>query len=362
MSDQTVSCLAQVLELPFSVSLNQQEMYFKCLMFVCTWQSLPQTCPDPLLPSNHYRPANNAKSSCFTFRCTLGLKYWKSWRKIGYPTEQTVPVLLIVQASRCSLSRAALFKTVWRMQTFDSPSPDSSVWILSLLSPDSEVVHTLHLAEPKVELLSQHQSVVHKETSGRHFPSLLLLLLHSAYLWSKTEARKFSRFLFVHNLTMLFLPFQKPELKQKKQLNSDLCWCWQLLDLNWVCFFSFSLNLGSAVWTGAESGWSFSQSNPSLFWFAPFGSSCLKGNGQPGCFFMWRGMSGSLAELPRPLPASPFTERPPTPDHTATNQTNWWVKTQAGSQHARQLDSAADLNLLWLFLPLKVKPICASVM
>lgn len=149
------------------------------------------------------------------------------------------------------------------MQTFDLPSPDSSVWMLSLLSPDyfrgrSHITYdkTLKLnCTPSISVLFTKRWVGGILLS----PFLLFLLLFSACLQSKTEAREFSRFLFVYNLTMLFLPFEKPESKQKKAANSDLCWCWQSLDLNWVCLFSCSLNSGSAVRTGAESGWSFSQ-------------------------------------------------------------------------------------------------------
>lgn len=192
MSDQTVSCSAQVLELTFSVSRNQQEMYFKCLMFVCTWRSLPQTCPVPLFPRNHYRPANN-KSSCFTFRCTLGLKYWKTWRKIRHPTEQTVPVWWLYKDQ----------DVLWAALYYLKPYEGCKHLILQVLTVlfeychfwvqiTSEVVHTLHMAEPKVELLSQHQSVVHKEASGRHFSrsfsSSLALTLSMSSIKDKQES------------------------------------------------------------------------------------------------------------------------------------------------------------------------------
>lgn len=58
---------------------------------------------------------------------------------------------------------------------------------------------------------------------------------------SKTETRKakFSRFIFVCNLQMLFLPFQTTEKRKKtkekkkkhSEAHSDVCGCWQLFEL-----------------------------------------------------------------------------------------------------------------------------------
>lgn len=60
---------------------------------------------------------------------------------------------------------------------------------------------------------------------------------------SKTETRKaeFSCFIFVCNLQMLFLPFQKDwytkKQKKKEEVYSDLCGLWQLFEYNRGCFY-----------------------------------------------------------------------------------------------------------------------------
>lgn len=71
------------------------------------------------------------------------------------------------------------------------------------------------------ELYSQHQHLIHKEASGwcLLYPALILLVLFSTFLDQRQKQERPScHALYLCNLQMLFLPFQKTDEKKKKSI------------------------------------------------------------------------------------------------------------------------------------------------
>lgn len=222
------------------MSRDQQEMYSKCVLLLCTYTlTTVLSCPVPL-----FDPTDQCQQQTRTLKHSPRAKLPSETSTVATRVV-VVPIVLIVQTERRHLFSHFIaqgdtmhYSDVTTACSFEASSLDSFVEngshnlqtkferqslfvsVLSLLSQDY-FSRSSHVCT--AELYCPHLRVTHKEPSGRHllYPPLILLLCILSISGSKTETRraKFSCFIFVRNLQMLFLPFQKTEGKKEKKQN-----------------------------------------------------------------------------------------------------------------------------------------------